>query len=606
MPSAASGKDTIVELARKPLQRMWVTRLVLSIVLLLVGGGFLYVKAAQGWIFVVIAAVLGANAITKLRGLGGAPRIALLSDQIEVWGLLLRSPQAISYSRITFVEWRMIGKIGVARIATSSPFPTVITSSFLKSLDDFHLLVAELSSRLPRGSVIDRDSVQRFRPLVSLLTIVLLISIHTIISLQNSQIAPIDLIERGAFMPVLFSDGEWFRALTDAGLHVGILHLALNLMLIAFGFGELEEVIGHARIIILMVSGAIAASLSTWAFSSHAVVVGASGMAYSGLGAIAYLLIANPKAAPTTFRVSPAWLLLALIAVDTVLGILVPEVSFAMHSGGFVAGFVVMSVLSSDQKTLSRFKEQVLATSAVAGLLLVAASAYSLFEYHQARHPNHLMQLRLLNQRVPATFRNGAAYRIATNPKASKDELRYALSASKALISLPNTAPRELAAYQDTAATLLFRNREFEKARSIELAAFTNASSLPKDQQVEVPVYLGHLAQFELAAPDSNQTATQTGLLYAGRVCTTRSQPNDAYVRAVTLREHKASGLLLIPSTRHNTFLCVAAPSITAADTVRITHVGASSSLGEPRFFPVLAKFADLPEFILHPMEPTK
>src|SRR5690606_10704090 len=96
------------------------------------------------------------------------------------------------------------------------------------------------------------------------ITLFLLI-INTMVSLYTLNSAPY-LIDRMAFKPDrILRDGQWYRLFTAGFVHVGIGHLAFN-MITLFFFGPLLEMrLGVMRFLILYFGSDMAAQgLSLW------------------------------------------------------------------------------------------------------------------------------------------------------------------------------------------------------------------------------------------------------------------------------------------------------------------------------------------------------
>jgi len=137
--------------------------------------------------------------------------------------------------------------------------------------------------------------------------------------------------------------GEWWRLLTSAFLHIGLVHLVWN-MVGMFGWCvPLERTLGSARFAMLYLGGALAAS-GTSVVVQDVVSAGASGAGFAMVAATFVgdrlrlgsweAFLADP---PTRTRATSAviWsVALAFMGVDN-----------AAHAGGFVAGLLLAWVL---------------------------------------------------------------------------------------------------------------------------------------------------------------------------------------------------------------------------------------------------------------------
>ena len=93
------------------------------------------------------------------------------------------------------------------------------------------------------------------------------------------------LYEKGALFGPLVADGEWWRLITTAFLHAGLLHLVFN-MLALWWFGRiLEGSLGHWRFLGLYIASALAGSAGALLLSPDTPTVGASGAVFGIFGA---------------------------------------------------------------------------------------------------------------------------------------------------------------------------------------------------------------------------------------------------------------------------------------------------------------------------------
>jgi len=158
-----------------------------------------------------------------------------------------------------------------------------------------------------------------------------------------------DTLERlGALVPARVAAGEWRRIVTALFLHMGPVHLVMNLLAsIPIGI-YLERRLGAVRTVAtLLVSGAVpmAAHVGFWALGGEAVTtVGASGAVMGGGGVAGAILLR----AVLDDRLPEArrWLrsLLVLIVVQTLIDLLIPAVDFLGHALGLAVGFCLGAV----------------------------------------------------------------------------------------------------------------------------------------------------------------------------------------------------------------------------------------------------------------------
>ncbi|TFV44834.1 rhomboid family intramembrane serine protease [Blastococcus sp. TF02A-35] len=139
-----------------------------------------------------------------------------------------------------------------------------------------------------------------------------------------------------AQVPLLVGLGEPWRLITAAFLHIGLVHLALNMLsLLVFG-SELERQLGRWRFLGLYVVSALGGSTAIQLLGEPLrAVAGASTAIYGLLGALGVLMV---------MRRQDVRGLAVLLAINVFISFL-PGVSLLGHLGGLVAGAAVTAVL---------------------------------------------------------------------------------------------------------------------------------------------------------------------------------------------------------------------------------------------------------------------
>ncbi|MGH8940431.1 MAG: rhomboid family intramembrane serine protease, partial [Actinomycetes bacterium] len=145
------------------------------------------------------------------------------------------------------------------------------------------------------------------------------------------------------FDPVLLqvvgvADNEYYRLLTAAFLHGGLLHLALNMYALYLFGPPLEAALGRVRFVALYVLSALGGSALSYAFSDPSrPALGASGAVFGLLGA--YLVVSRRMGRDASG-------VMVLLVINFVYGFLVPRIDWRAHLGGLVAGALVALVLA--------------------------------------------------------------------------------------------------------------------------------------------------------------------------------------------------------------------------------------------------------------------
>jgi membrane associated rhomboid family serine protease len=180
---------------------------------------------------------------------------------------------------------------------------------------------------------------------------------------RNSPLDNYDdtLWQQLAQVPRLVQAGDWWRPITAAFEHVGILHLVLNMLaLLVFG-SELERALGRWRFLGVYLVSLLGGGLAIQLFSEPATpVAGASTALYGLMGAMAVLLLAQRQSLRG---------IVTLLVLNVIISVTVPNISLAGHLGGLVAGAAAAGVV-----VLTRRRPPVQA----AGLTVLGAVLFAL------------------------------------------------------------------------------------------------------------------------------------------------------------------------------------------------------------------------------------
>lgn len=130
------------------------------------------------------------------------------------------------------------------------------------------------------------------------------------------------------------ADGEWYRVITSGFVHFGILHLAMNMILL-WQLGQLlERPLGATRFVLLYFASLLGGSAGVVLAEPNAITGGASGAVFGLMAAAAagmYQRGVNP------FQTGIG----ALLVLNLVITFSIPGVSIGGHLGGAAVGALV-------------------------------------------------------------------------------------------------------------------------------------------------------------------------------------------------------------------------------------------------------------------------
>ena len=172
-----------------------------------------------------------------------------------------------------------------------------------------------------------------------------------------------DLRDKLALLPwAIAGHGEYFRLVTSAFVHYGLLHILFNMYALYVLGPPLEEHLGRARFSSIYGLSALGGSVLVYLLSPvNAATAGASGAIFGLFGAT---FVASKR-----LNLDVKWLV-GLIAVNLVMSFTFPGVSWEGHIGGLITGAVVTAAYVYAPQS-RRVLVQAGATAAILALFLV-------------------------------------------------------------------------------------------------------------------------------------------------------------------------------------------------------------------------------------------
>ncbi len=219
------------------------------------------------------------------------------------------------------------------------------------------------------------------------------------------------LISWGGDLPLYTLTGDTWRLFTAMFLHIGIVHLALNMYVLAFTAPQVEYEFGTARMLGIYLAGGLLASCASvfWGEMRSTpgnpvglltVGVGASGAVMALFGSLlAGLVLPTPRFAHLPKAQQPGInkSLIQAVAINVGMGFMIKGVDNAAHVGGLFGGLaigVIMAIAPAAigaRATLARFLATAALTAVCVSMLLHGAQREQLMllrtELDAQRHP---------------------------------------------------------------------------------------------------------------------------------------------------------------------------------------------------------------------------
>lgn len=179
------------------------------------------------------------------------------------------------------------------------------------------------------------------KPFFLYLFLVLNLAMFYLLEVNGGSTSPATLIEFGAKYNPAILDGEWWRIITSMFLHVGFLHLFMNMLALFYLGMAVERIYGSTRFLIIYFLAGIAGGVTSFVFNTQ-VAAGASGAIFGLFGALLYFGVNHTK----LFFKTMGWNLLFIIGLNIVIGVSIPQIDNGAHMGGLIGGFLASAIVS--------------------------------------------------------------------------------------------------------------------------------------------------------------------------------------------------------------------------------------------------------------------
>ncbi|EQB35965.1 hypothetical protein M948_13095 [Virgibacillus sp. CM-4] len=229
------------------------------------------------------------------------------------------------------------------------------------------------------------------KPRFTYILLVICISLFLWMEVSGGSDNTNTLIEFGAkYNPAMIEDGQWWRIISSMFLHIGFLHLAMNMIAVYYLGALVERIFGSWRFLVIYFLAGIGGGIASFAFSPS-IAAGASGALFGLFGALLFFGLHNRRIFFQTMGTN----VLILIGINVVFGLVVPQIDNGAHLGGLVAGFIASAIVHLP-KHRERFKQ-------LAACIVYIILIFSIIQYGFSNNLNdqvyHVMQMeRLIGQ----------------------------------------------------------------------------------------------------------------------------------------------------------------------------------------------------------------
>jgi len=182
-------------------------------------------------------------------------------------------------------------------------------------------------------------------PRLTYLLIYINIIIFFLIELNGGSTNVETLIQFGAkYNPAIVS-GEWWRIVTSMFLHIGFVHLVMNMIALYYLGTVVERIFGSFRFIYIYFLAGIAGGLTSFALNVS-VAAGASGAIFGLFGSLLFFGTIYRD----MFRQTMGKNLIFILLINLVFGFMIPQIDMGAHLGGLIGGYIASAIVFVPQQ----------------------------------------------------------------------------------------------------------------------------------------------------------------------------------------------------------------------------------------------------------------
>lgn len=228
-------------------------------------------------------------------------------------------------------------------------FPTITNKTDFKEdgMELFIKLTNDISKKSESEAMKAEDVFSKKKPIITyaliLINILVFVMMYILGEGSNNTAT---LVKFGANYGPLIKMGDYYRLITSAFLHIGIVHLLVNCYALYVIGPQVESFFGKGKYLVIYLLSAIFGNLLSVLFTDG-ISAGASGAIFGLLGAIVYF--------GYHYRIYLDGVLksqiIPLIVMNLLLGFILPGIDNAAHIGGLIGGILVTMAVGVKYKS---------------------------------------------------------------------------------------------------------------------------------------------------------------------------------------------------------------------------------------------------------------
>src|SRR5258708_105235 len=149
------------------------------------------------------------------------------------------------------------------------------------------------------------------------------------------------LLRWGADFGPLTTHGQWWRLFTNMFVHIGVIHVVMNMAVFAQIGVLTERLFGNLGFLVLYLLAGVGGSLLSLAWHPFTVSAGASAAIFGVYGGLLGFLLFQRRLVPSATLSALSKSALIFVGFNVIYGAGKGQIDMAAHFGGLIVGFVV-------------------------------------------------------------------------------------------------------------------------------------------------------------------------------------------------------------------------------------------------------------------------
>ena len=229
-------------------------------------------------------------------------------------------------------------------------FPDIVekTNFDEKGVELMVRITDDINKKNAKSNVEHLNTFEKKLPVISyIIMAICIVMFFAMYIFGNGSYDNSTLLLFGANVDTLVKDGEFYRLITCAFLHIGTLHLLFNMYALYVIGPQVESFFGKAKFIIIYLVSAICASILSIAFNHNTICAGASGAIFGLLGSILYFGYHYRIYLGNVIRSQ----IIPIIVINLLFGFMVPGIDNFAHIGGLIGGVLITMAVGVPYKS---------------------------------------------------------------------------------------------------------------------------------------------------------------------------------------------------------------------------------------------------------------